>query len=156
MLRIQRLSLVLLVLPAAGCAQGFKSVEDAHAQGEGTSRTYAVPVHEVYEAARAVLRCEGASYVGDGEGGGELLASWEPAIGSFLSAYPGLEVVAVPNSRTLGAPEQFAFPMSMGVREGDDAFKQRLDDIIQKHQAELTAILAENGVRLYTPGQPVP
>jgi hypothetical protein len=38
-------------------------------------------VHEVYEAARAVLRCEGASYVGDGEGGGELLASWEPAIG---------------------------------------------------------------------------
>jgi hypothetical protein len=75
------LSLVLLVLPVAGCAQGFKSVENAHAQGEGTSRTYAVPVHEVYEAARAVLRCEGASYVGDGEGSGELLASWEPAIG---------------------------------------------------------------------------
>ena len=86
----------------------------------------------------------------------DVLITWEPAIGSFLSAYPGLEVVAVPNSRTLGAPEQFAFPMSMGVREGDDAFKQRLDDIIQKHQAELTAILAENGVRLYTPGQPVP
>ena len=46
--------------------------------------------------------------------------------------------------------------MSMGVREGDDALKQRLDDVIQKHQAELTAILRENGVRLYTPGQAIP
>jgi hypothetical protein len=46
--------------------------------------------------------------------------------------------------------------MSMGVREGDDALKQRLDQVIQQHQAELTAILAENGVRLYTPGQSLP
>jgi hypothetical protein len=81
MLRIQRLSPILLVLPAAGCAQSFKTVEDAHAQGEGTSRTYALPVHDLYDAARAVLRCEGASYVGDGEGSGELLASWDPAFG---------------------------------------------------------------------------
>jgi hypothetical protein len=81
MLPIQRLSLVLLVLPAAGCAQSFRTVEDAHAQGEGTSRTYALPVHDVYEAARAVLRCEGASYVADGESGGEVLASWDPTLG---------------------------------------------------------------------------
>jgi hypothetical protein len=81
MLPIQRLSLVLLALPAAGCAQSFRTVEDAHAQGEGTSRTYALPVHDVYDAARAVLRCEGASYVGDGERGGELLASWDPTLG---------------------------------------------------------------------------
>jgi mxaJ protein len=86
----------------------------------------------------------------------DVLITWQPAIGSFLGVHPGLEVVAVPNSRTLGPPEQFAFPMSMGVREGDDALKQRLDDVVQKHQAELTAILAENGVKLYTPGQPLP
>jgi mxaJ protein len=86
----------------------------------------------------------------------DVLITWQPAIGSFLRAYPELEVVAVPNSRALGPPEQFAFPMSMGVRESDQALKQRLDDIIQKHQADLTAILAENGVRLYTPGQPLP
>jgi mxaJ protein len=86
----------------------------------------------------------------------DVLITWQPAIGFFLRAYPDLEVAAVPNGRTLGPPEQFAFPMSMGVREGDDAFKQRLDDIIQRHQEELTAILAENGVRLYTPGQSVP
>ena len=36
--------------------------------------------------------------------------------------------------------------MSMGVREGNDALKKRLDDVIEKHQAELSAILMENGV----------
>jgi hypothetical protein len=64
--------------------------------------------------------------------------------------------VAVPNSRTLGPPEQYTFPMSMGVREGNETLKQRLDDIIQKHQAELTSILSENGVKLYTPERQVP
>jgi mxaJ protein len=91
-----------------------------------------------------------------GSGQIDVLITWQPAIGSFLGAHPELEVAAVPNGRTLGPPEQFAFPMSMGVREGDDALKQRLDDVIQKHQAELTAILRENGVRLYTPGQAIP
>jgi mxaJ protein len=76
----------------------------------------------------------------------DLLITWQPAIGAFLRAYPDLEVVAVPNGRTLGAPEQYAFPMSMGVREGNDALKKRLDDVIEKHQAELTSILAESGV----------
>jgi hypothetical protein len=34
----------------------------------------------------------------------------------------------------------------MAVREGNDALKKKLDDVIEKHQAEFTAILAENGV----------
>jgi len=86
----------------------------------------------------------------------DVLITWQPAVGAFLRDYPDFEVVAVPNSRALGPPEQFAFPMSMGVRESDQALKQRLDDIIQKHQGELTAILEEHGVRLYTPGQAIP
>jgi hypothetical protein len=53
----------------------------------------------------------------------------------------------------LGPPEQYAFPMSMGVRLGNDALKKRLDEVIEKHQAELTSILSENGVKLYTPGE---
>ena len=76
----------------------------------------------------------------------DVLITWQPAIGAFLRAYPDLEVVAVPNTRALGAPEQYSFPMSMGVREGDDALKKRLDEVIEKHQAELTAILTESGV----------
>jgi mxaJ protein len=75
----------------------------------------------------------------------DVLITWQPAIGAFLRAYPDFEVVAVPNSRALGAPEQYSFPMSMGVREGNDALKKKLDDVIEKHQSELTAILMENG-----------
>jgi hypothetical protein len=36
--------------------------------------------------------------------------------------------------------------MSMGVREGNVELKKRLDEVIEKHQAELTSILADSGV----------
>jgi mxaJ protein len=81
----------------------------------------------------------------------DVLIIWEPAIGAFLRTNPNLEVVVVPNERTLGTPEQFSFPMSMGVRAGDDALKQRLDDAIGKHQAELASILTRSGVKLFSP-----
>jgi mxaJ protein len=83
----------------------------------------------------------------------DVLITWQPAISAFLRAYPDLEVVAVPNTRALGAPEQYSFPMSMGVREGNDALKKRLDDAIEKHEAELTSILTETGLLLYVPRQ---
>jgi mxaJ protein len=83
----------------------------------------------------------------------DLLITWQPAIGAFLRAYPGMEVVSVPNERALGPPEQYSFPMSMAVREGNDELKKRLDDVIEKHQGELTSVLAEGGVMLYTPKQ---
>jgi mxaJ protein len=76
----------------------------------------------------------------------DVLITWQPAIGSFLRAYPDFDVVTVPNTRARGAPEQYSFPMSMGVREGNDALKKRLDEVIEKHQAELTSILMESGV----------
>jgi hypothetical protein len=37
----------------------------------------------------------------------------------------------------------------MGVRANDDSLKKRLDDVIEKHQGELTSILTENGVLLF-------
>jgi len=80
------------------------------------------------------------------EGQIDVLITWLPAIGAFLRAYPGLEVVSVPNERALGPPERYSFPMSMGVREGSEALKKRLDDVIEEHQAELTSILTGNGV----------
>jgi mxaJ protein len=83
----------------------------------------------------------------------DVLITWQPAIGAFLRATPNLEVVPVPNERALGPPEQYAFPMSMGVRAGDEALKKRLDDVIQNHQAELTAILTASGVMSYAPRQ---
>lgn len=83
----------------------------------------------------------------------DVLISWQPAISSFLRGYPDLAVVTIPNQRTLGAPEQYSFPMSMGVREGDVAMKQKLDDVIEKHQAELTSILTNSGVLLFGAAQ---
>jgi mxaJ protein len=81
----------------------------------------------------------------------DVLITWQPAIGAFLRAYPSLEVVVVPNERALGPPEQYSFPMSMGVRTGDEGLKKRLDDVIGKHQAELISILTASGVKLFTP-----
>lgn len=83
----------------------------------------------------------------------DVLITWQPAIGAFLRAAPNLEVVPVPNERALGPPEQYSFPMSMGVRTGNDALKKRLDEVIANHQEELTAILTESGVMSYAPRQ---
>ena len=41
--------------------------------------------------------------------------------------------------------------MSMGVRMGDEALRQRLEKVIADRQSELTAILTQLGVKLYTP-----
>jgi mxaJ protein len=81
----------------------------------------------------------------------DVLITWQPAIGAFLQRHPDLEVLPVPNARTLGAPEQYSFPMSMGVRQGDESLKQRLDNVIARRQQELTSILTQHGVKLYTP-----
>jgi mxaJ protein len=84
----------------------------------------------------------------------DVMITWQPAIGGFLHNYPDLEVVPVPNDRTLGAPEQYSFPMSLGVREGDEARKKQLDEVIAQRQSELASILEESGVKLYTAPSP--
>ncbi len=77
--------------------------------------------------------------------------TWEPAIGQFLKGRPKLAVVGVPNSRSQGSPEQYAFPMAMAARLGDAKTQSRLNSVIDAHKTELTAILARNGVRLIKP-----
>jgi len=78
----------------------------------------------------------------------DVLITWQPSIGAFLHNYPNFEVVPIPNTRTLGGPEQFSFPMSMAVRASDHALKDRLDGIIDKHGAELESALSRSGVRV--------
>lgn len=77
--------------------------------------------------------------------------TWEPSIGYFLRSRPNLEVVAVPNSRSQGSPEQYAFPMAMATRPDDHALAARLDGVIRAKHTELNAILTSYGVKLYTP-----
>jgi mxaJ protein len=79
----------------------------------------------------------------------DVVITWEPAIGWFLPKYPDLTVTRLPNERTTGSPEQYMFPMSMGVRKKDEAMKKELDDAIAKHKSDLDDILSHYGVRLY-------
>ena len=76
----------------------------------------------------------------------DVMITWQPAIGTFLKDYPDLTTVTLPNSRATGSPEMYTFPMSMAVRQGDTALKQRLDQLIKSHDAELKAILEKHGV----------
>lgn len=81
----------------------------------------------------------------------DVLMTWQPSIGAFLRNYPNLEVVPIPNTRTLGSPEQYSFPMSMAVRTGDQSMKEKLDSVIEKHRVEIESVLKKNGVMLFTP-----
>jgi mxaJ protein len=81
----------------------------------------------------------------------DVLITWQPSIGAFLRNYPNFEVVPIPNTRTLGGPEQYSFPMSMAVRMGDQAMKDKLDSVIAKHGAELESVLSRSGVKLFGP-----
>jgi mxaJ protein len=83
------------------------------------------------------------------EGSVDVMITWEPAVGWFLRNYPDLVVARVPNARTTGAPEQYLFPMSMAVRKGNAALKNRLDAMIAQHKSSLQEILQNFNVRLY-------
>lgn len=76
----------------------------------------------------------------------DVMITWQPAIGAFLKDYPDLTTVTLPNSRATGSPEMYTFPMSMAVRQGDTALKQKLDALIKAHAADLHAILHRHGV----------
>lgn len=75
--------------------------------------------------------------------------TWEPAIGYYLRNHPDLAVVTVPNTRSQGAPEQYSFPMAMGVRSDDRALRDRLNGAIERHRSQLDAILRNSGVRFF-------
>lgn len=78
--------------------------------------------------------------------------TWEPAIGYYLRQHPDLAVVTVPDSRSQGSPEQYTFPMAMGVRSDEGALLTQLNAVIAKHRTELDAILRQYGVRFFNSG----
>jgi len=77
--------------------------------------------------------------------------TWEPSVGYFLRSHPELAVVTVPNSRSQGSPEQYSFPMAMGVRPDDSALRNQLDKVISQHRSTFAGILQQYGVRFYQP-----
>lgn len=77
--------------------------------------------------------------------------TWEPAVGYYLRDHPDIAVVTVPNSRTQGSPEQYSFPMAMGLRSDEAGLRNQLDKLIEQHKPTLDAILQQYGIRFFQP-----
>jgi mxaJ protein len=71
---------------------------------------------------------------------------WGPLAGYFARrARPALEIVPV--SPQFDLPFlPFVFDISMGVRRGDDALKEELEQILERRRAEIDGILDDYGV----------
>ena len=71
---------------------------------------------------------------------------WGPLAGDFSKREPA-ELQIVPVSPQIDLPFlPFVYDISMGVRRGDEAFKEELEAIIERKHAEIEKILDEYGV----------
>jgi quinoprotein dehydrogenase-associated probable ABC transporter substrate-binding protein len=71
---------------------------------------------------------------------------WGP-IASFWAARDGDKLTVVPLVKEDGA-RKIAFRITMGVRQGDDAWKRQLNDIIAKRQGDIDKVLLDYGIPL--------
>ena len=80
--------------------------------------------------------------------GGKLDAAivWGPIAGYFAKRVRAPELVVVPLASEPGV--RFDYPMAMGVRYGERAWKEQIEVLIDKHRGEITAILRDYGVPL--------
>jgi mxaJ protein len=78
---------------------------------------------------------------------------WGPLAGYFARRRPGLEVVPV--SPQIDLPFlPFVYDISMGVRRGDNAFRDEIEGAMERRRAEIERILDEYGVpRVGKPGE---
>lgn len=71
---------------------------------------------------------------------------WGPLAGYFSKMEPA-ELEIVPVSPQIDLPFlPFVYDISMGVRRGDEAFKEELEEIVERKHAEIEKILDEYGV----------
>lgn len=76
----------------------------------------------------------------------DVAVMWGP-VGGPLAKESGKNLVVVPLMHEQGAPKLF-YRISMGVRNGEDAWKRELNSTIRKVQPQIDAILRDYGVPL--------
>jgi mxaJ protein len=74
---------------------------------------------------------------------------WGPIAGFFAKRVKQPELVVLPMRSEPGV--KFDFAMAMGVRYGEREWKQQIEQLIEKRQSEITAILRDYGVPLLEP-----
>lgn len=76
----------------------------------------------------------------------DLAVVWGPTAG-FFARKGRLPLTVVPVAPQIDLPYlPFVYDISMGVRRGDDAFKEQLEEIIERRRAEIDEILDRYGV----------
>jgi mxaJ protein len=76
----------------------------------------------------------------------DLAVVWGPIAGYVARNTHAAPIVAVPLASRPGM--KVDFEIAMGVRQGDKAFRERIDQLIAANQARIDAILAQYGVPL--------
>lgn len=77
----------------------------------------------------------------------DVAIAWGPFAGYFAERQP-VELRVVPLSKPPAISEPFEFPISLGVREDDEALRDELNEILNSKRAEIHALLEEYGVPL--------
>jgi mxaJ protein len=81
----------------------------------------------------------------------DVAAAWGPLAG-YAAKNSNIPLTVTPIvAGEQFAPQQFQFNVAMGVRKGDHALRDRLDDFIAQHRAEITALLQSYGIPLLEP-----
>lgn len=76
----------------------------------------------------------------------DVAVAWGPLAGYFAKRQ-AVELEIVPVSPQIDRPFlPFVYDISMGIRRGDDAFKQEIEDVLARRRAEIEGILDQYGV----------
>jgi quinoprotein dehydrogenase-associated probable ABC transporter substrate-binding protein len=114
--------------------------------------------------AGAIDNVEGFAVYGDGPAGRRMIDAlaagridmalvWGPQAGYFAHR-AGVPLTVVPAAAPQGLPVPFEYSIAMGVRKGDTALRDQVDEILQRRHADIDAILASYFVpRVDLPGQ---
>jgi hypothetical protein len=84
----------------------------------------------------------------------DIAAAWGPLAGYAAKSSPVPMRLTPIGEEAQFAPLKFQFAIAMGVRHGDRAFRQQLDEVIARKRAEIRELLASYGVPLVDDPQP--